>query len=102
MIIFRPHRATLAEAMAEAKEFNSVEEMKAHIVEEWHRGWMGEKELFTAEDIVINEDSVVNDERNGWEDTKYVCVKRIGAEDYIEKYGCPQCIGMCATKYRRN
>ena len=28
MIIFRPHRRMLYEAMAEAKEFNNVEEMK--------------------------------------------------------------------------
>lgn len=50
--------------------------------------------------IVINDESTVNDGRIGWEDSKYVCVKRMGDEDYIQKYGTPQCIGMCATKYR--
>lgn len=99
MIIFRPHRGSLAEAMAEAKEFNNVEEMKEYIVNQWNEGWKGEKKLFTAEDIVINEDSEVNDERIGWEDSKYVCIKKLGEEDYMKKHGCAQCIGMCATKY---
>ena len=101
MIIFRPHRKLLDEAMAEAKEFNTVEEMKEHIVKLWHEGWGGYKELFTVDDIVINEESAVNDERIGWEDSMYVCVKRMGDEDYMKKYGTPQCIGMCATKYRK-
>ena len=56
MIIFRPHRKLLDEAMAEAKEFNTVEEMKEHIVKLWHEGWGGSKELFTVDDIVINEE----------------------------------------------
>ena len=102
MIIFRPHRGSLAEAMAEAKEFASVEEMKEYIVKVWHDYWAGSKILFSVEDIVINDDSEVNDERIGWEDSKYVCVKRMGNEDYVKKYGKPQCIGMCATKYRKN
>lgn len=33
MIIYRPHRGGLAEAMAEAKEFETEEEMKWHIYE---------------------------------------------------------------------
>lgn len=33
MIIYRPHRGGLAEAMAEAKEFETEEEMKRHIYE---------------------------------------------------------------------
>ena len=101
MIIFRPHRRLLDEAMAEAKEFNTVEEMKQHIVELWHTGWGGPKELFTVDDIVIDEKSAVNDTRIAWEDSMYVCVKRMGNDDYIKKYGVPQCIGMCATKYKK-
>ena len=38
MIIFRPQRRLLADAMAEAKEFDNVEEMKKHIVKLWHEG----------------------------------------------------------------
>lgn len=97
MIIFRPHRLgmDIGEAMAEAKEFGSVEEMKKHIVALWHEGWCGSKDLFTADEIVIDEDSAVNDDRVGWENSMYVCVKRMGDK----KYKVPQCIGMCATKY---
>ena len=100
MIIFRPHRGLLDVAMAEAKEFNNVEEMKKHIVKIWHEGLGGSKELFTTDDIVVDENSAVNDERIGWEDSMYVCVKRMGDEDYMQEYGTPQCIGMCATKYK--
>ena len=91
-IIFRPQRYTLDEAMAEAKEFNSVEEMKKYVVE-LHSVVKGPK--FSIDDVVIDEDSVVNDGRNGWQDTMYVCVKRYGNK----VYDVPQCIGMCATKY---
>ncbi len=96
MIIFRPNRRLLDEAMAEAEEFTCVEEMKEHIVKLWHEGWGGSKKLFTVDDIVIDEKSAVNDERIGWENSMYVCVKRMGDE----KYKTPQCIGMCATKYK--
>lgn len=99
-IIFRPHRGSLDEAMKEAKEFDTVEEMKEHIVKLWHENWNG-KEWFTVDDIVIDEKSAVNDDRIGWEDSMYVCVKRMGNEDYMKKHGTPQCIGMCATKYRK-
>lgn len=101
MIIFRPHRMgmDIEEAMAEAKEFDSVEEMKQYIVKRV-KGWGSQKELLTADDIVIDENSAVSDDRIGWEDSMYVCAKRMGDEDYMKKYGTPQCIGMCATKYK--
>ena len=83
MIIFRPHRSTLAEAMKEVKEFDNVEAMKKQIVESWNH-------LFTVDDLVIDDESVVNDKRISWEDTKYVCV-RSGTEEFV--------VGMCATKY---
>lgn len=101
MIIFRPNRRMLDEAMAEAKKFDTVEEMKEHIVKVWHEGWDGPEELFTVDDIVIDEKSAVKDDRIGWEDSMYVCVKRMGKTDYIKTYGIPQCIGMCATKYKK-
>lgn len=96
MIIFRPHRRTVYEAMSEAKEFNNEEEMKEYIVNSWHDGWSGQATLFTVDDIVIDKSSAVNDKRTGWEDSMYVCVKRMGNQ----KYEIPQCIGMCATKYK--
>lgn len=91
-IIYRPHRGGFAEAMSEAKVFESVDEMKRSI----HRSWtkMFEVAPFDIEDIVVRFDKPgVIDDRNGWEDTRYVCVKRM----FNEVYSVPQCIGMCAT-----
>lgn len=48
----------------------------------------------TCERVKWNEPGVF-DERTGWKDTRYVCVKRMGNE----VYAVPQCIGMCATKF---
>ena len=101
MIIFRPHRSSLDETTKEAKEFDDVEKMKDYIVELWNRKWHGSQKLFTTDDIVINKESAVNDDRIEWEDSMYVCVKRMGSEDYIKEYGVPQCIGICATKYKK-
>ena len=85
MVIFRPHRAgmDIAEAMQQAREFNDEAEMKAYIVKVWHEGY-GSGTLFTAQDIVVQSEPKMNDDRVGWEDTMYVCVKRMGDVDYIE------------------
>lgn len=104
MIIYRPHRGSLADALVEAKEFRTEEEMKSYIYEDWKKSHMelGFKSApFETEDIVIDKENPHEDERIGWRDTMYVCVNRFCNEDYIEKYGCPQCIGMCATDYER-
>lgn len=94
MIIYRPYRGSLEKSLAEAKEFETETEMKEYIVERF----LG---FVSPEDIVIEDESVADDERCGWHDTKYVCIKRNGEENYIEKYGCAQCIGFCATDYER-
>lgn len=87
MIIFRPHKGSLDEAMKHAKEFETEELMKEHIVSLWN-GWID------FDDISIGSESV-NDDRNGWKDTRYVLTKRFGNEQYF----IPQCVGMCATDY---
>lgn len=92
MIIYRPHRGSLKDAMAEARIFQSVEEMKAWIVENSKQAFG--VPLFSVDDIVIDQESIV-DSRNGWNDTRYVCVKQYGGE----VYPIPQCIGMCATDF---
>lgn len=96
MIIYRPHRGGLAEAMAEAMEFETIQEMKEHIVKEHTDEEMGP--AFCIDDIVLGEETV-NDHRNGWKDTRYVCVKRYYSDNFIENCGFAQCIGMCATDY---
>lgn len=96
MIIYRPHRGGFADAMALAKEFETIEKMKEYIVQENTDEDMGQ--AFGLEDIVFGNERK-NDPRNGWKDTCYVCVKRYYSEDYMEKYGAAQCIGMFATEY---
>lgn len=91
MIIYRPHRRSLADAMAEAQEFNNEQEMKEFIVKQWD-------DYFNIDDISI-EGNPVNDDRNGWKDTRYICTRRFGEQDNIALYGVPQCVGMCATRY---
>lgn len=120
MIIYRPHRGSLSDALKEAKEFETEEEMKYYIMRQYK---YYADELFCMEnncienpnpknikyienpffsllDIVIDGEAF-DDDRCGWHDTRYVCVKRMGNKDYIKEYGLPQCIGMCATDYER-
>lgn len=118
MIIYRPHRETLEKSLKEAKEFETVEEMKHHIMNQYkdYADCMLKMEynyidvntrdipkyifnpLFDFEDIVIGSETI-DDQRCGWHDTRNVCIKRFGTENFMEKYGYPQCIGMCATDY---
>ena len=91
-IIYRPHRGSLSQSIREARIFNSEEEMKAWIVEEWAKPF-GYK-LFNIEDIVIDKEEI-NDNCIYWKETRYFWIKRCGSEFY----SYPQCIGMCATKF---
>ena len=94
MIIYRPHRGGLAEAMQEAQTFSDIEAMKAYIVQHFEDVF-GTK-MFEVSDIVLNEDKPGHDDpRINWHDTRYVCVKRMGGE----VYNIPQCIGMWATRF---
>lgn len=88
MIKYRPHRGSLADAMAEAREFATIEEMKAHV---WNC-WNGKDGVvwFDIEDIVIGE-ILGDDSRIGWKNVRHVCIKRCGGE----VYATPQCIGWC-------
>lgn len=94
MIIYRPNRALLADAMSEARVFHNRDEMRHFICDTWEVDCG--RRMFEPEDIVIDEESIVDD-RNGWNDTRYVCVKRMGND----VYDCPQCIGMCATDFQK-
>lgn len=91
MVIFRPHRGGLVESLAEAQTFDDIDAMKDYIVRRFSK-----LILFGIEDLVLNEDKPgIPDERCGWDDTRYVCVKRMGNE----VYDYPQCIGMWATRF---
>jgi len=39
MLIYRPHRGSLAGAMKEAKTFNSLEDIKNYVANEWNNLW---------------------------------------------------------------
>ena len=52
--------------------------------------------MFDIDDIVLNREKEGHeDERIGWHDVRYVCVKRMGEVVYDH----PQCIGMWATQW---
>ena len=87
MIRYRPQRGGLDEAMAEAREFNTIDEMKQYVWYRWNSFTDG-RELFSAEDIIIGE-ILGDDNRIGWKNVRHVCVKRMGAQIYPT----PRCIG---------
>lgn len=102
--IFREHRGGLVESMETAKEFETKDDMLQYIyqIHKDYANSLGYQEtFFNIEDIVIDEKNLIYDERCGW-NTMYVCVKRYGEDDYIEKYGSAQCIGKCSNEYDKS
>lgn len=91
MIIARLHRGGLDESMETAKTFNNIDEMKRWFVEMHDNA-------FLPSDVIVK-DEVTYDGRVGW-NTRYVCTKRYMEENFIKKYGSPQCIGMCDLDYK--
>lgn len=92
MVIYRPHRGGFAEAMSESREFSTMEELLAYVVEEHTDEELGP--AFSLEDLVIRSETA-HDRRNGWKDTRYVCTRRY----YSEVYDPPAPIGFCAENY---
>jgi hypothetical protein len=86
MIKYRPHRELLCDAMAEEREFETVEEMFDYICDD--HGF-----VFQPGDLSISENRG-KDSRIDWKETRYVCTKRYGKLVY--KY--PQCVGMCSLE----
>ena len=81
MIIYRPQRLLLDEAMAEKREFSSMKEMLEYLVKE-------HKKAFDIDDIFIT--YYAYDERISWE-TFIVTVSKY-ADEIFEH---PQAIGFC-------
>lgn len=86
MIKYRPHRGLLADAMAEMKTFETLDEMFEHIASECSN-------YLCKEDLSISKDWG-KDKRIDWKETRYVCTKRFGSE----VYEIPQCIGFCSIE----
>ena len=95
-IKYRPHRGGLDEAMKEYREFETYDQLKAYVVDEWAKNIDDPRieKPFTVDDVVIGE-VIGNDDRIGWKNVRHVCINRFGDRNYIEMYGCPQCIGWC-------
>lgn len=92
MIIYRPHRGGIAEAMEEAREFKTIDEMKAYIVLMNTDRDYGQ--AFCADDIILGNEPR-EDYRIGWKDVNYVYVTHY----YSERYNNPIPIGYYATEY---
>lgn len=92
MIIYRPHRGSLEDAMKEAEAFNNWYQMTQYIASKWNLA-VGQK-VISPDDIVMDTEPI-DDKRTGWKDVHMVLVTRVGNENFIEKYKNPQCIGYC-------
>lgn len=90
MIIARLHRGSLTESLATQTTFDNINDMKKWFVNQYNNA-------FSVDDVIIEEESFY-DNRTKW-NTNYVCTKKINDKDYIQKYGSPQCIGMCDLEY---
>lgn len=86
MVKYRPQRGGLAEAMAEMKIFETVDEMKKYISET-----SDEYFQISVEDISISEPHG-DDWRINWLNVRYVLTRRLGRENYNP----PLPIGYCS------
>lgn len=94
MIKYRPQRGGLVEAMAEAKQFETIEEMIDYIYNDHAETWG--QPMFDREDLSIEDPPHGDDNRIGWKNVRYILTNRYGNEDYIELFGHPCMIGYCS------
>lgn len=97
-ILYRDHRGALDEAMKTMREYRTVDELKAGLAAAYNKlhrdlGYRGD--AFSAEDVSISDD-LGPDDRIAWPNTHYVCIRRMGDDDFVAKFGSPQAIGFCA------
>lgn len=86
MVKYRPNKGSLDEAKKNEREFNDLDEMYDYILLAWNNS---DVKLFDKEDLSLSKD-IGADNRIGWKETRYICVKRMGSQIYE----IPQCIGM--------
>lgn len=87
MIIYRPHRGSLKEAMVLRKIFKTEAEMFEYISSQ-NDGFVN------VEDLSIGE-ILGDDTRIGWKDCRYVLTSRYGKE----RFAVPQVIGTCSYQW---
>lgn len=90
MVKYRPQRGSLSESVKNQREFNNLDEMCDHVLSIWNKSDM---RLIGKDDMEISKD-FGPDERVGWKETRYICIKRMGDQ----KYDPPQCIGYCSIE----
>ena len=88
MIVYRPHRGSLEDAMKEVKTFDNWYQMTHYIANNWNLA-VGKK-VIDPDDIVMD-DKPVNDDRVGWKDVHMVLATRIGNDNFMEKIGRASC-----------
>lgn len=89
MILYRPHRGSLDEAMAEMKTFDNIDDMKKHIIKELDI-IDSDVDCCGPEDILFK-GLDMDDHRIGWKNVHYVLIRRF----YHKKYKYPQVVGQC-------
>ena len=91
MFRYRPHRSTLEDAMKEAREFITMDQMFDYIVntDPFH--------LLQKEDLSISE-NLGKDDRIDWSECRNVLTKRYGKD----VYDTPQAIGWCSMEDYNN
>lgn len=85
MFKYRAHRGSLDEAMKEAKEFITMDQMFDYIVK------TDPLQILQKEDLYISEDHG-KDIRIDWSESRYVMAKRYGKNDY------PLPVGLCSME----
>ena len=96
MVIFCPYLESLEESMTYVMEFEDFDLMKKYISDFYNKNF-GKVDI---NDIIIDGKGTYDDVTY-WEDKRKVCLTKFNNVDYIEKFGSPQCIGFCATKYKK-
>ena len=71
MVKYRPHRGGLAESLKEAREFESIDEMKRYILGNLKK-ILGDE--ISLDQITIDDSKSINDDRIGWRNVRYVKV----------------------------
>lgn len=91
MIVYRPHRGSLADAMAEMQSFGDIHEMFNYIIK--NESYVWGVPPYDIEDLSLSE-IIGDDDRVGWKNVRYVLTRRCGDRVYNHL----QCIGMCCEK----
>ena len=83
-IVYRPQRSEIKEAMSELKAFDTSEELLAQVKQDWKPQYPDAKFKIKLKSL--------NDERTGWQYTRYVCMTDNGID---APYRHPKVVGMC-------